>query len=67
MDVTHIPVGEDGRAHLAASSTVTAVVGYEFALRGRAREAEGALETAAWRASGPSGRPARRRRCDGAP
>jgi putative transposase len=48
MDVTHIPVGADGWAHLAAIIDChdRAVIGYEFALRGRAREAERALEDA---------------------
>jgi putative transposase len=48
MDVTHIPVGEDGWAHLAAVIDChdRAVVGFEFALRARAREAERALEEA---------------------
>ena len=48
MDVTHVPVGADGWAHLAAVVDChdRAVVGYEFALRGRAREAERALEEA---------------------
>ena len=48
MDVTHIPVGPDGWAHLAAVIDChdRAIVGYEFALRGRAVEAERALEAA---------------------
>jgi putative transposase len=48
MDVTHVPVGLDGWAHLAAVIDChdRAVVGYECALRGRAREAERALEEA---------------------
>lgn len=48
MDVTHIPCGRDGWAHLAAVIDChdRAIVGYEFALRGRAREAERALEAA---------------------
>lgn len=48
MDVTHIPVGADGWAHLAAVIDChdREVIGYEFALRGRAREAERALEEA---------------------
>jgi putative transposase len=48
MEVTHVPVGTDGWAHLAAVIDChdRAVVGYEFALRGRAREAERAIEEA---------------------
>lgn len=48
MDVTHIPCGADGWAHLAALIDChdREIVGYEFALRGRAREAERALEEA---------------------
>ena len=48
MDVTHIPVGTDGWAHLAAVIDChdREIIGYEFALRGRAREAERALEEA---------------------
>lgn len=48
MDLTHIPVGQDGWAHLAAIIDChdRAIIGYEFALRGRAREAERALEDA---------------------
>ncbi|NKB80486.1 MAG: IS3 family transposase [Nitrospirales bacterium] len=48
MDVTHVPCGRDGWGHLAAVIDChdREIVGYEFALRGRAREAERALETA---------------------
>lgn len=48
MDVTHIDCGRDGWAHLAAVIDChdREIVGYEFALRGRAREAERALESA---------------------
>jgi putative transposase len=48
MDLTHIPVGQDGWAHLAAIIDChdRAIIGYELALRGRAREAERALEDA---------------------
>jgi putative transposase len=48
MDVTHVPCGQDGWAHLAAVIDChdREVIGYEFALRGRAKEAERALEAA---------------------
>ena len=48
MDVTHIPCGGDGWAHLAAVIDChdREIVGFEFALRGRAKEAERALEGA---------------------
>ncbi len=48
MDVTHIPCGQDGWGHLAAVIDChdREVVGFEFALRGRAKEAERALEAA---------------------
>jgi putative transposase len=48
MDVTHIPVGRDGWAHLTAVIDCydRELVGFEFALRGRAKEAERALEAA---------------------
>jgi putative transposase len=60
MDVTHIPCGRDGWAHLAAVIDChdREVVGYELALRGRAKEAERALEAACIRRFGtlrPSG------------
>ena len=48
MDVTHIPCGEDGWGHLTAVIDChdREIIGYEFALRGRAKEAERAIETA---------------------
>ena len=48
MDVTHVPCGQDGWAHLAAVIDChdREVIGYEFALRGRAKEAERAIEAA---------------------
>lgn len=48
MDVTHIPCGRDGWAHLTAVIDChdRELVGYELALRGRAKEAERALEEA---------------------
>ncbi len=48
MDVTHIPCGLDGWAHLAAVIDChdREVIGYEFALRSRAKEAERAVEAA---------------------
>lgn len=48
MDVTHIDCGRDGWAHLAAVIDChdRELVGYEFAHRGRAKEAERALEAA---------------------
>src|SRR4029077_7150118 len=48
MDVTHIDCGVDGWAHLAAVIDChdRELVGYEFARRGRAKEAERALEAA---------------------
>jgi putative transposase len=48
MDVTHIPCGHDGWGHLAAVIDCHAreVIGYEFALRSRAKEAERAVEAA---------------------
>jgi putative transposase len=54
MDLTHIPCGRDGWAHLAAVIDCydREIVGYEFALRGRAREAERALEEACIRRFG---------------
>ncbi len=47
-DVTHIPCGADGWGHLAVVIDChdREVIGWEFALRGRAREAERALEQA---------------------
>ena len=54
MDVTHIAVGADGWAHLAVVIDChdREVIGYELALRGRAREAERALEEACLRRFG---------------
>ena len=48
MDLTHIPVGRDGWAHLAAVIDChdRAIIGHEFSLRGRAKEAERAIEDA---------------------
>lgn len=48
MDVTHVYCGRDGWGHLAAVIDChdREVVGFEFALRGRAKEAERALESA---------------------
>lgn len=54
MDVTHINCGEDGWRHLVVVIDChdREVVGWEFALRGRAREAERALEAACIRRFG---------------
>ena len=48
MDLTHVYCGMDGWAHLAAVIDChdRELVGFEFALRGRAQEAERALEEA---------------------
>jgi putative transposase len=48
MDVTHVPCGADGWGHLTAVIDChdREVNGFEFALRGRTREAERALEEA---------------------
>jgi putative transposase len=48
MDVTHIPCGHDGWGHLVAVIDChdREIIGWEFALHGRAREAEQALEQA---------------------
>jgi putative transposase len=48
MDVTHVPCGTDGWGHLTAVIDChdREVTGFEFALRGRAKEAERALEEA---------------------
>lgn len=59
--ITHIPVGRDGWGHLTAVSDChdTKIVGYEFALRGCARKAERALESACIKRFGtlrPSGK-----------
>ena len=47
-DVTHVYCGQDGWAHLAAVIDChdRELIGHEFALRGRAKEAERALEEA---------------------
>ena len=54
MDLTHIHCGADGWAHLAAIIDChdREIVGYEFSLRGRAKEAERALEEACIRRFG---------------
>jgi putative transposase len=54
MDLTHIYCGADGWGHLAAVIDChdREIVGYEFALRGRAKEAERALEQACLRRFG---------------
>jgi len=48
MDVSHICCGNDGWAHLAAVIDChdRELMGYEFSLRGRSKEAERALEEA---------------------
>jgi len=48
IDITHIPCGRDGWGHLVALIDChdRSCVGFEFALRGRANEAERALEDA---------------------
>jgi putative transposase len=48
MDLTHVYCGEDGWGHLAAIIDChdREIVGWEFSLRGRAHEAERALEEA---------------------
>jgi putative transposase len=48
MDLTHVYCGEDGWGHLAAiiNCCDREIVGFEFSRRGRAREAERALEEA---------------------
>ena len=48
LDMTHIDCGRDGWGHLVAVIDChdRSIVGFEFALRGRAREAERALEAA---------------------
>ena len=47
-DITHIPCGVDGWGHLVAviDCCDRELIGFEFALRGRAREAERTLENA---------------------
>ncbi len=53
-DMTHVPCGRDGWAHLAVVIDChdREVIGYEFALRGRAKEAERAIEEACIRRFG---------------
>ena len=48
MDVTHVYCGKEGWGHLAAVIDChdRQIVGYEFALRGRSKEAERTLEAA---------------------
>jgi len=48
MDMTHIPCGVDGWGHLVAIIDChdREIIGYEFSRRGRAKEAERALENA---------------------
>jgi transposase InsO family protein len=48
MDVTHLPCGQDGWAHLVAVIDChdRKVIGYEFALRSRAKEVEWEVEAA---------------------
>lgn len=60
-DVTHIPCGVDGWAHLVAviDCRDREIIGWELALRGRAKEAERAIEAACIRRFGtlrPTGR-----------
>jgi putative transposase len=54
MDVSHVPCGADGWGHLAAVIDChdREIVGYEFALHGRAKESERALEGACIRCFG---------------
>lgn len=54
MDVTHVDCGRDGWGHLTAVIDChdREIVGWEFALRGRAKEAERALEAACLRRFG---------------
>ena len=54
MDLTHVHCGADGWAHLAVviDCCDREVIGFEFARRGRAREAERALEDACLRRFG---------------
>jgi putative transposase len=54
VDVTHVRCGSDGWAHLVAVIDChdREIVGFEFALRGRAQEAERALEEACIRRFG---------------
>ena len=61
LDATHIDCGADGWGHLVAVIDCynREIVGWEFALRGRANEAERALDMAAWPALERSDRTAR--------
>jgi putative transposase len=54
MNVTHIPCGQEGWAHLAAVIDChdREIMGYEFALRSRAKEVERAVEAARLRGFG---------------
>jgi putative transposase len=54
MDMTHVACGRDGWAHLVAVIDChdREVIGWEFALRGRAKEAERAIEEACIRRFG---------------
>ena len=54
MDLTHVFCGRDGWAHLVAviDCCDRELVGWEFALRGRAKEAERAIEAACIRRFG---------------
>lgn len=66
MDVTHIPCGHDGWAHLTAVIDChdRELIGYECALRSRAKEAERAIEAACLQRFGtlrPVGAPVLRR------
>jgi len=65
MDVTHVACGADGWGHLTAVIDChdREVNGFEFALRGRAKEAERALEEACLARFGTLRLPARRRWC----
>ena len=62
MDVTHIPCGQDGWAHLAAVIDChdREIVGYEFALRVGRRKPSAPSKRLASSASGPSGLRTRR-------
>lgn len=65
MDGTHLACGQDGWGHLAAviDGHDREVIGYEFALRSRAKEAERAIEAACLQRFGtlrPAGAPVRR-------
>ena len=53
-DVTHVPAGRDGWGHLAVVIDChdREIIGWEFALRSRAKEAERALEAACLRRFG---------------